>query len=88
MILLQNSFQSLKKTHFKLELRCKTRNVFGKRKFDWKGMKMEIYLWGGWRRSGVFIINFEQISHIVLVFLLLTLNNLNAGWERSELIDP
>ena len=29
-----------------------------------------------WRRlpSGVFVINFEQISHIVLVFLLLTLN--------------
>ena len=26
-----------------------------------------------WRRSGVFV-NFEQISHIVLVFLLLTLN--------------
>ena len=30
-----------------------------------------------WRRSGgsgVFIVNFEQISHIVLVFLLLSLN--------------
>ena len=27
-----------------------------------------------WRRSGIFIINFEQISHLVLVFLLLTLN--------------
>ena len=27
-----------------------------------------------WRRSAVFIINFEQISHIDLVFLLLTLN--------------
>ena len=26
-----------------------------------------------WRRSGVFIVNFEQISHLVLVFLLLTL---------------
>ena len=26
------------------------------------------------RRSGVFIVNFEQISHIVLVFPLLTLN--------------
>ena len=26
------------------------------------------------RRSGVFIINFEHISHLVLVFLLLTLN--------------
>ena len=27
-----------------------------------------------WLRSGVFIVNFEHISHLVLVFLLLTLN--------------
>ena len=27
-----------------------------------------------WRRSDVFIVYFEQISHIVLVFLLLTFN--------------
>ena len=27
-----------------------------------------------WRRSGVYIVNFEQISHIVLVFSLLALN--------------
>ena len=27
-----------------------------------------------WRRSGVFIVNFEHISHLFLVFLLLTLN--------------
>ena len=27
-----------------------------------------------WRRSGVFIVNFVHISHLVLVFLLLTLN--------------
>ena len=27
-----------------------------------------------WRRSGVFIGNFEHISHLILVFLLLTLN--------------
>ena len=26
-----------------------------------------------WRRSGTFIVNFEHISHLVLVFLLLTL---------------
>ena len=26
-----------------------------------------------WRRSGIFIVNFEYISHIFLVFLLLTL---------------
>ena len=27
-----------------------------------------------WRRSGIFILNFEGISYLVLVFLLLTLN--------------
>ena len=27
-----------------------------------------------WRRSGVFIVNFEHILHLVLGFLLLTLN--------------
>ena len=27
-----------------------------------------------WRRSGVFIVNFEHISHLVLVFLLLALS--------------
>ena len=27
-----------------------------------------------WRRSGVFIVNFEHILHLVLVFLLLSLN--------------
>ena len=38
-----------------------------------------------WCRSGVSIVNFEQISHLVLVFLLLTLNmKLPAGppWEN------
>ena len=27
-----------------------------------------------WQRSGIFIVNFEHISHLVLVFLLLTLS--------------
>ena len=27
-----------------------------------------------WRRSGVFIVNFEHISHLALMFLLLTLS--------------
>ena len=27
-----------------------------------------------WRRSGVFIVKFKHISHLVLVFILLTLN--------------
>ena len=30
-----------------------------------------------WRLSGAFIVNFEHISHLVLVFLLLTLSNFN-----------
>ena len=29
---------------------------------------------GHWHRSGVFIVNFEHISHLALVFLLLTLS--------------
>ena len=33
-----------------------------------------------WRRSGIFIVNFKHISHIVLVLLLLTLNmHLSTG---------
>ena len=27
-----------------------------------------------WRSSGIFIVNFEHISHLILVFLLLTLS--------------
>ena len=27
-----------------------------------------------WRRSGIFIVNFEHISHLALVFVLLNLN--------------
>ena len=27
-----------------------------------------------WRRSAVYVVNFEHISHLVLVFLLLTLS--------------
>ena len=27
-----------------------------------------------WRRSGIFIVNFEHILHLVLVFLLFTLS--------------
>ena len=33
-----------------------------------------------WRRSSVFIVNFEHISHLYLVFLLLTLNKLMLVW--------
>ena len=31
-------------------------------------------------RSGVFIVNFEHVSHLFLVFLLLTL--VNTGWGK------
>ena len=30
--------------------------------------------WRQWRRRGVFVVTFEHISQLVLVFLLLTLN--------------
>ena len=48
-----------------------------------------------WHRSGVFIVNFEHISHLALVFLLLTLNmQLPAGfrfhpfhWSKSSVIN-
>ena len=36
-----------------------------------------------WRRFAVFIVNFERVSHFVLVFLLLTLSRLSAGWAGS-----
>ena len=34
-----------------------------------------------WHRSGTFIVNFEHISHLVLVFLLLNFEHVIAGWE-------
>ena len=33
-----------------------------------------------WRHSGAFIVNFEQISNIVLVF---DLEQVNTGWEMG-----
>ena len=36
--------------------------------------KLTIKTTDAMRRSGVFIVNFEHISHLVLVFLLSTLN--------------
>ena len=45
-------------------------------------MENFIFLCSGcqWRRSGVFIVNFEHVSHLVLVFPSLTLSKRNAGW--------
>ena len=36
-----------------------------------------------WRRSGIFVVNFEQISHIVLVLPFLTLKNVNECWIQK-----
>ena len=43
-----------------------------------------IYLLKAWRRSGVFIVNFENSSHLVLVFLLLTLNMKMPAGESGK----
>ena len=41
--------------------------------------------WHHWRRSGAFIVNFEQISHIILVFPLLTLKKYILAGNRTDL---
>ena len=47
---------------------------------------LQVYGWVlKWRRSGVFILNFKHISHLFLVFLLLTLNR--QLFVRSSLGD-
>ena len=43
------------------------------------------YMSGSWRRYGVFIVNFENISHIVLVFFIVDFEQLNASWEKGNL---
>ena len=59
--------KSTMETSEKCEIRSK---LTGKM---WNNVK---YVRRQWRGSGVFIVNFEHISHIVLVFSLLTLNKL------------
>ena len=50
--------------------------------FTWSKLTTETLEQGViWNRSGVFIVNFEYISHIVLVFLLLTLNTQFPGGQ-------
>ena len=39
-----------------------------------------------WRRSGVFIVNFEHISHLFLVFLLLTLSRLMSAGKQENVV--
>ena len=51
---------------------------------QWNGFNMS-----DWRPSGVFIVNFEHISHLVLVFLWITLNmQLPAGWLPIKICLP
>ena len=35
-----------------------------------------------WRRSGVFIVTFEHISHLVLVFLFVNFEQVNVNWGK------
>ena len=42
----------------------------------------KVFLFKKMCRSGVFIVNFEHISHLVLVFLLLTLNRQMPAGKR------
>ena len=39
-----------------------------------------------WRHSGVFIVNFEHISHLVLVFSIGNFEYVIAGWAISNLL--
>ena len=45
---------------------------------------MKVPEWRHWRRSYVFIVNFEQILHIVLVFPLLNLNKWSLARYQHE----
>ena len=40
-------------------------------------------VWPFWRHFGVFIGNFEHISHLLLVFLLLIFEQVNVSWVFS-----
>ena len=39
------------------------------------------------RYSGVFIVNLEQIPHIVLVFKLLTFKKVNVSWVKVHFME-
>ena len=57
--------------------------VQSQQKKPWKVKVLKVLNWRYWRRSGVFIVNFEHISYLFLVFLFLTLNfeQVNVSWE-------
>ena len=40
-----------------------------------------IYIYIHWRCSGVFIVNFEHISHLDLMFLIVNFAQVNTGWD-------
>ena len=50
--------------------------VNNKNKIKIKSLTIKTPEWRQWRRSGVFIVNFEHILNLSAVFLLLTLNRL------------
>ena len=65
-------------------LKCNYRNIRTRSKICSK-LTIKIPERHHWRRSGIFIVNFEHISHLVLVFLLLSLNMyLPAGNEIKQ----
>ena len=37
-----------------------------------------------WRRFGVFIVNFEHISHLCFSVSIVNFEQVNAGWEVNE----
>ena len=37
-----------------------------------------------WRRSGIFIVNFEHISHLVLVLSIVKFEHVNEGWVLAN----
>ena len=41
--------------------------------------------WHQWRRSVVFIVNVEHISHFVLVFLIVNFGQVNVGCDVLKL---
>ena len=60
-------------------------NTYSQPAFIYSKLTIETLEQGQLSRSGVFIINFQHFSHIVLVFLLLTLNiHVIAGWIDKD----
>ena len=56
-----------------LPVQSYNRNI-RKRCFTCSKLTIKTSEWRHWCRSGAFIVNFEHISHLFLMFLLLTLN--------------